>query len=209
MAIIAFPLLLIPLAVCNIVVFLMPGLGFDAALYRLALPSGAAWTIQLGDVIVASTALLLLFEVMKAGRPGGKYAIDHLLSLLVLGGTAAEFVMLPQFGNVTMFLLSVLALVDFLGGIALRSRVQRVARDRRTVSAAAEPVELAAPAVPDAEASSSTSSASASAASIAEAVLLDPPQPVSVSASTDASPRIVSPGLQPAAESAATAHQSR
>ncbi|MFZ5735983.1 MAG: hypothetical protein ACOY6K_03735 [Pseudomonadota bacterium] len=189
MSIIGFPLLLIPVAICNIIVFLMPGLAFDAALTRVVLPSGATWTIALGDVLVALGVLLLLPEVMKAARPGAKYLIDHLLSLLVLGGIAAEFVMLPQFAHPTVFLLAMLALVDFLSGIALRSRHKRDARATRRAAAkapdqtledkaehpvavaVASPIELAPRTVEPA-------SASASAASIAEAILLDRPEPV-------------------------------
>ena len=37
-----FPLLLIPLAICNIIVFLMPGLSFSAPLITLTLMSGAS-----------------------------------------------------------------------------------------------------------------------------------------------------------------------
>lgn len=211
MAIIGFPLLLIPLAVCNIIVFLMPGLGFDAALARVALPSGAIWTSELGDMVVACAALLLLLEVMKAGRPAGKYVVDHLLSVLVFGGTAAEFVVLPQFGNVTMFQLSILALVDVLAGFALRGRTQRVASRRRAATAAAEAHSATASTAASAASEQTygpSSSASAAAASIAEAVLLDPPEPVAASAaaSSEASPSIQSPQLQPAAD-AATASQ--
>src|SRR5580698_9788411 len=66
--------------------------------------------------------LLLLCEVVKGARPGAKYLTDHLLSLLVLCGAGAEFVLLPQFGTSTYFLLTVLAMTDFLSGIALRAR---------------------------------------------------------------------------------------
>ncbi|MCD0417528.1 hypothetical protein LOC51_09905 [Rubrivivax sp. JA1024] len=194
MSIIGFPLLLIPVAICNIIVFLMPGLSFDAPLWSLALPSGAAWAIRLGDVVAALGVLLLLPEVMKAARPGAKYLTDHLLSLLVLGGTAAEFVMLPQFANPTVFLLVMLALVDFLSGIALRSRHRKAARAARQVAARpdqptsanavqlSEKVEDAAPALPSAAIAlqpvEPASVSAAAAASIAEAVLLDRPEPV-------------------------------
>src|ERR1700709_2705306 len=100
MSMIGFPLLLIPLAVCNIIVFLMPGVSFVTPLFTLTLVSG----------------------VIKGARPGSKYFMDHLLSLVVFAGAAAEFVMLPQFGTSTYFLLTMLALVDFLSGIALRAR---------------------------------------------------------------------------------------
>ena len=101
--------------------------------------------------------LLLLCEVIKGARPGAKYLTDHLLSLLVFGGAAAEFVLLPQFGTSTFFLLTLLALVDFLSGIALRTRRGRSSvgpavsrRDARKAEAAEpepefEPVSAPAP----------------------------------------------------------------
>ena len=72
---------------------------------------------------------MLLFEVIKGARPGAKYLTDHLLSLIVFGGAMAEFLLWPRFGNSTYFLLTLLALADFLSGLALRSRrgVQAVA----------------------------------------------------------------------------------
>ncbi|WP_346296245.1 hypothetical protein LRC39_02690 [Rhodopseudomonas sp. P1] len=194
MSIIGFPLLLIPVAICNIIVFLMPGLAFDAAMTRVVLPSGATWTIALGDMLVALGVLLLLPEVMKAARPGAKYLTDHLLSLLVLAGITAEFVMLPQFANATVALLALLALVDFLSGIALRSRHKREARAARAAAKSSaeiiedepeQPAPVAEPApvvVPATELAPQTvepaSASAASAASIAEAVLLDRPEPV-------------------------------
>lgn len=201
MSIIGFPLLLIPVAICNIIVFLMPGLAFDAAMTRVVLPSGATWTIALGDMLVALGVLLLLPEVMKAARPGAKYLTDHLLSLLVLAGITAEFVMLPQFANATVALLALLALVDFLSGIALRSRHRREARAARAAAKSSseiiedepeQPAPVAEPApvvVPATELAPQTveptSASAASAASIAEAVLLDRPEPVKPAATAE------------------------
>jgi outer membrane biosynthesis protein TonB len=127
MSMVGFPLLLIPLAICNIVVFLMPGLSFSAPLFTLPLMSGVGWAVTLSDALLALGILMLLFEVIKGARPGAKYIMDHLLSLIVFGGAAAEFLLLPQFGTSTYFLLTSLALVDFLSGIALRTRRPRVA----------------------------------------------------------------------------------
>jgi hypothetical protein len=127
MSMVGFPLLLIPLAICNIVVFLMPGLSFAAPLFTLPLLSGVSWPVTLSDLLVALGILMLLLEVIKGARPGAKYFMDHLLSLLVFGGAAAEFLLLPQFGTSTYFLLTALALVDFLTGIALRTRRPLVA----------------------------------------------------------------------------------
>jgi hypothetical protein len=127
MSMVGFPLLLIPLAICNIIVFLMPGLSFSAPLFTIPLMSGVGWAVTLSDVLVALGILMLLFEVIKGARPGAKYLTDHLLSLIVFGAAAAEFVLLPQFGTSTYFLLTLLALVDFMSGIALRTQRPRVA----------------------------------------------------------------------------------
>src|SRR4051794_21848745 len=119
---VGFPLLLIPLAIYNIIAFLMRDVSFAAPLVTLPLPSGAGWPVTLSDVLLALGILLLLCEIVKGARPGAKYLTDHLLSLLVLCGAGAEFALLPQFGTSTYFLLTMLALVDFLSGIALRTR---------------------------------------------------------------------------------------
>ena len=188
---IGFPLLLIPLAVYNIIVFLMPGVSFADPLIKLTLVSGAEWQVTLSDIMLALGILLLLFEVIKGARPGAKYLTDHLLSLIVFGAAAAEFVLWPKFASSTYFLLALLALVDFLSGIALRTRRAAVATSAATVSKksarkadppAAEPkfvpVQAPEPPVPPA-------------ASVAESVLLDHPKP------TPAQPAVQSPGLQP------------
>src|SRR5438034_10273797 len=119
---VGFPLLLIPLAIYNIIVFLMPGVSFTDPLVKLTLVSGAELPVTLSDVLLTLGILLLLAEVIKGARPGAKYLTDHLLSLIVFGAAAAEFVLWPKFGTSTYFLLTMLALVDFLSGIALRAR---------------------------------------------------------------------------------------
>jgi hypothetical protein len=146
MSMIGFPLLLIPLAIYNIIAFLMRDVSFAAPLMTVPLTSGVAWPVTLSDVLLALGILLLLCEVIKGARPGAKYLTDHLLSLLVLGGAAAEFVMVPQFGTSTYFLLTTLALADFLSGVALRTRRGTVAstavvsRGSNSAPAVSEPI---------------------------------------------------------------------
>ncbi len=121
-----FPLLLIPLAIFNIIVFLMPGVDFAAPAFAVALMSGATWTVTFGDILIGVSLLLLLCEIVKVGRAGGRYLTDHLLSLLVLAAAAAEFVWLAPFGTSIFLLLCALAFVDFVAGIALHRRRARV-----------------------------------------------------------------------------------
>jgi hypothetical protein len=137
MSMVGFPLLLIPLAIYNIIVFLMPGVGFTDPLLQVRLVSGEFWAVSLGDMLVALGVVLIWLEVVKAARPRGKYLTDHLLSLLVFGAAAAEFVMWPKFANSTFFMLALLAMVDFFSGVALRTK--RGARTRAVVAAAPAP----------------------------------------------------------------------
>jgi hypothetical protein len=203
---VGFPLLLIPLAVYNIIAFLMPSVSFTDVLFKVPMITGETWPVTLADVMLALGVVLLLLEVVKGARPGSKFLMDHLLSLIVFGAAAAEFVMWPKFGNSTYFLLVLLAMADFLGGIAQRTRrratyvaeaapAPRKARrqaeapvDEAISEPKFEPVSTpqAAPAAPPAP----------SAQSVAESVLMDHPAPKPAQ-SIPPSPEIPSPHLQP------------
>src|SRR3569833_2695331 len=119
---VGFPLLLIPLAVYNIIAFLMPSVSFSDVLFRVPMITGETWPVTLADLMLALGVVLLQLEVVKGARPGSKFLMDHLLSLLIFGAAATEFVMWPKFGNSTYYLLVLLAMADFLGGIAQRTR---------------------------------------------------------------------------------------
>jgi len=207
MSMIGFPLLLIPIATYNIIAFLMPGVSFADRLFKTKLVSGAELTVTFGDCLVAVGVLMLLLEIIKGARPGAKYLTDHILSLLVFGAAAAEFLMWSKFASSTYFLLTLLAMTDFLTGIALRARhtVQAPAAVAAAIPAAAELTDVPAPhpaavdlsphmeAQPDLESQpvsepprradaetmvdAQPASEVASAASIAESVLLDHPEP--------------------------------
>ena len=196
MSMVGFPLLLIPLAVYNIIVFLMPGVTLAEPLLRLTLMSGAEWQVNLSDILLALGIVLLLLEVIKGARPGAKFLTDHLLSLIVFGAAAAEFVLWPRFATSTFFLLALLSLVDFLSGIALRTR-------RGPVTAIAAASRRAAPAPAHAPEPQFDAPAAATpapeAASVAESVP-DRPEPKVVpaeAAPARPSPEVASPGLQP------------
>jgi hypothetical protein len=195
MSMVGFPLLLIPLAIYNIIAFLMPEVSFGVTLFKLTLMSGVEWQVTLSDVLIAVGILLLLFEVIKGARPGAKYLTDHLLSLIVFGAAAAEFVLWPKFGTSTYFLLAALSLVDFLSGLALRTRRGAVAapavagKSTRKTEPKAEP---------KAEAPVAEPQPAPAATSVAESVLLDHPEPAPTQpAAHAASPEVPSPGIQP------------
>jgi hypothetical protein len=203
---VGFPLLLIPLAVYNIIAFLMPTVSFTDVLFKVPMITGEAWPVTLSDVMLAIGVVLLLLEVVKGARPGSKFLMDHLLSLIVFGAAAAEFVMWPKFGNSTYFLLVLLAMADFLGGIAQRTRRRvtyvaetTVPAPRKVKRPAEVPVEDVTP-EPRFEPVTTTQPAPAMppaslAQSVAESVLMDHPAPKPVQSTP--SPEIPSPHLQP------------
>jgi hypothetical protein len=193
MSMVGFPLLLIPLAIYNIIVFLMPGVSLAEPLLKLTLMSGAEWPLTLSDMLLALGILLLLLEVIKGARPGAKYLTDHLLSLIIFGGAAAEFLLWPRFASSTYFLLALLSLVDFLSGIALRA-----GRGRQLASAASRGARR--PAAVPPEPTFIDPPPAPAAASAAESVLPDHPQPQAVhpdAAAAWPSPEVPSPELQP------------
>jgi hypothetical protein len=210
---VGFPLLLIPLAIYNCVAFLMPTVSFTEPLFKLTLMSGSEWPVTLSDVLLALGIVLLLLEVVKGARPGAKFLTDHLLSFIVFGAAAAEFLLWPKFGTSTFLLLTLLSLVDFLSGISLRTRRRRavvvyeddVPSRRQRRAPAPEPEVEPAP----------KPAAAPAAASVAESVLLDRPEPSLAQPAAPAaqpvepaaeqspapaapSPEVASPGIQPA-----------
>jgi hypothetical protein len=202
---VSFPLLLIPLALYNIIVFLMPGVSFLDPLVTLRLVSGTEWQVTLSDVLLTVGILMLLLEVIKGARPGAKYLTDHLLSFVLFSAAAAEFVLWPKFGNSTYFLLTLLAMVEFFSGVGLRVRRRAVAhspavssrsRTRLEPSEPEPPVQASEPAAP---APAPQPSTTPSAASVAESVLLDRPEPRATqapAAASEPSQPISSPELQ-------------
>ena len=117
-----FPLLLIPLAIVNIIAFLMPGVALDASLAAMSLPSGQSLKITLGDAVVLLGIALLFAEIAKAARPGTRGLMDHLLALVAFGVAAAEFMLLPVFASPAFLLLTALLAAEFLTGIMLAVR---------------------------------------------------------------------------------------
>jgi hypothetical protein len=138
MYLIAFPLLLLPFAFFNIVVFLLNNMSFSETVFTIPLAAeptmppvfDRSMPVTLGDLIVAIGMLLLYVEVVKAARPGGKGLVDHLLSFIVFVAMVAELVLVPRAASSTLLLLSVLSFVDVIAGLSIRPVQQQIVLDR-------------------------------------------------------------------------------
>ena len=128
MFLVPFPLLIIPLALYNIIAFLMPGVSWTDRLAAIPLLSRVEWTMTFGDALVMLALLLLFLEIIKAAGTATKSVVDHLLAAVVFIAAAVEFLMVPQAANSTFALLVVVCLVDLMGGITIGLRAPRRAR---------------------------------------------------------------------------------
>jgi hypothetical protein len=148
MYLVGFPLLLIPLAIYNILVFLL-GLGFDDTVFSVSLMSGAVLGVTTGDLLIILSILLLFVEILKSARFGARSFVDHFLSLVVFAAAVAQFLMVPKAATSTFLLLLAVCAVDVVGGIAIALGARATSRRRPVESA--EPPAPAAPPEPAAQ----------------------------------------------------------
>src|SRR3954452_209754 len=124
------------------------------------LPSGLVFEPTAGDAFILFSLLMLMFEVIQSTQHGNSL-IEHFLTLLLVGGAAAEFAMVnpaalmnqqsvpQQMGNSTFAVFVAICVVDLFAGFAAALR-----RARRKVVVEQEPGVVApapAPAVVRAE----------------------------------------------------------
>ena len=121
MYLIAFPLLLIPVALYNMVALLL-NMPFTETVSSIPLAPDRRMPLNVGDLLVAIGMLLLYIEVLKAARFGGKGVTDHILSFILFVAMVSELALVPQASTPTLLLLAVLGFVDFITGISLSIR---------------------------------------------------------------------------------------
>ena len=124
MYLIAFPLLLIPFAIYNIMAFLL-GLPFDHTAFSIPLLEEGQLPVTTGDLLVGLGILLLYIEVLKAARFAAKTIMDHVLSLLLFAAMTAELLLVPGAATPTLLLLVVLSFVDVITGMSLAGHAKQ------------------------------------------------------------------------------------
>ena len=125
MFVLGFPLLLIPFAIYNIIVFLTPGVGWTAPVTTVHMMSGEDWVLTWEDILLALAILLLAVEIAKATRIGIRTIIDHMLAMLVFIAMLVEFLLVQKAGTSTFFLLMMISLVDVLVGFIVSVRTSQ------------------------------------------------------------------------------------
>jgi hypothetical protein len=121
MYLIAFPLLLIPFALYNMIAFLL-NMPFTETVFTIPLAGNRRMPVNIGDLLLALSMLLLYVEVLKAARFHAKAVMDHVLSFILLAGIASELVLVPTAATPTLLLLAVLSFIDVITGLSLFAR---------------------------------------------------------------------------------------
>ena len=121
MYLIAFPLLLIPFALHNMIIFLL-NMPFSDTVFSIPLLEGRRLPVSTGDLLVMLGMLLLYIEVLKSARLGMKGIMDHVLAFALFVGMAVELVMVERATTTTLLMLTVLAFVDVITGVSLAVR---------------------------------------------------------------------------------------
>jgi hypothetical protein len=86
------------------------------------------WAITAGDLLVTLSLLLLFAEVLKATAGRGSI-VNHALSLIVFVFGLVEFLLFPAFATSVFFLVLLMSLLDVLGGF-----IVTIASSRRDIS---------------------------------------------------------------------------
>ena len=121
MYLIAFPLLIIPFALYNMIAFLLT-LEFSTRLFDVPLLSGRSMPVSTGDVLVLMGVLLLYVEILKATRLSSKAIMDHVLSMIVFLAMTIEFIAVQRAATSTFLILVALSFVDVIGGFTITIR---------------------------------------------------------------------------------------
>jgi hypothetical protein len=123
MYVIAFPLLLIPFALYNMIAFLL-NMPFTDTLFSIPLMADRRLPVTTGDVLLAIAMLLIYVEVLKVTRVS-KTVMDHLLSIILFAAMVAELVLVPRVTTPTLLLMAVLSFVDVIIGLSVRGRTKQ------------------------------------------------------------------------------------
>jgi hypothetical protein len=97
----------------------------DSVVLSFTLPSGAPWTLTAGGLLVAIGLVLLYLEVLKSVRATMASLIDHGLSLMLFSICLVLFIVLPQAGTATFFLILVMSLIDVIAGFTVTLAASR------------------------------------------------------------------------------------
>jgi hypothetical protein len=121
MYLIAFPLLLIPFVLYNIIAYLV-NTDFHQTVFHVPLISGHVMAVSTGAILVVLGVLLLYAEILKSTRFSAKAIVDHVLSIILFIFMIVEFIVAERAATSTFLILTCLSFVDVVGGFTITIR---------------------------------------------------------------------------------------
>jgi hypothetical protein len=117
----AFPWLIVPFGLYNLIVFskagtVAPQEVFNQAVGAIRLASGAIWYPSLGDGLITLALMLLFGEILQAAARGAKSVLDHSLSTVLFLLCLSEFIVRREAATSVFFLFVFITLIDVLAG---------------------------------------------------------------------------------------------
>lgn len=123
-----FPLLLVP-ALLYTMIALPAGQNvaeaFASSAFEAPLASGQVWRMSWGHIVLTLATITLFFEVLKSSSPSKAQLVDNGLSVVVFIAFFMLFLLVPAYGSGEFFVLLMMALLDFLAGSVIATRVSQ------------------------------------------------------------------------------------
>jgi hypothetical protein len=117
----AIPLTVLPLLAYNLIGYGLAGADpWFRELVIVPMPSGARWSVRLGDVLVVFAMAMLYVEVKRAARPSRGAFVNRTLSIVVFIAYVVEFVAAEAAAHSVFFFLTAMSLFDVAAGAAIR-----------------------------------------------------------------------------------------
>jgi hypothetical protein len=122
----AIPLLIMPFILYNIGVmgvFGTPGVAMlEQPVTSMVMPSGADWTMSVGDLLIVVSLVILFFEILKATRASTRALLDHLLSMVLFIVFLVEFLLVTNAATDVFFILMTISFIDVIAGFSVSMR---------------------------------------------------------------------------------------
>jgi len=114
------PMLLLPTLIYALIAFPMGAEGMNnvlsAEFFMLRLPSGDAFVMTWGNVLLGLTLLTLFGEVVRSARPVNSSIVENTLSFLLFTTQLVFFLLVGGFGTTSFAMIMGMTLLDFTAG---------------------------------------------------------------------------------------------
>ena len=124
----AIPLLVLALILYNALVIFSgadPANVLGREIFQLTMASGGVWHFLVSDLLIMLAVILLGVEVVKATYTRGSGLADQALSMIVFIIFIVEFLLISKAATSTFFIMTLLSLVDIIGGSIIGIRTAR------------------------------------------------------------------------------------